>query len=106
MSEFLTFQEKVEALASATPSDMGRFCAHVTDAVVDEMPGKSRLSVHIDIRERLAQAIKDTGVTQMQVASALGIRYQNLSHFLRGRIPLPLRTIEEILFLLDGKMTK
>lgn len=106
MSEMMTFKEKVEAMASASPFTLKEIAPRVVDAAVEEVPGKNRLSIHVDVRERLCCAIKEAGITQTQVADALGIQYQNLSHFLRGRIPLPLRTIEEILFLLDGKMTK
>ena len=106
MSEYLNFKEKVEAIASAAPMDLGRVQPRVENATIDEDLAKNRLSIRRDIRAELAQAIRDSGLSQGAVARALGIQFQNLSHFLHGRIPLPLKTVEEILFLLDGKMTR
>lgn len=106
MSEYLNFKEKVEAVAAAAPMDLGQVQPRVENATIEEEPAKNRLSIRRDIRAELAQAIQDSGLTQSQVARALGIQFQNLSNYLRGRIPLPLKTVEEILFLLDGKMLR
>jgi predicted XRE-type DNA-binding protein len=106
MGEYLNFKEKVEALASASPMDLGLIQPRVENATIEEDTVKNRLSIRRDIRAELAQAIQDNGLTQIQVARTLGIQNQNLSNFLRGRIPLPLKTVEEMLFLLDGIMTR
>lgn len=106
MDEYLNFKEKVEAIASAAPMDLGQIQPRVENATIDEDLSKNRLSIRRDIRKELAIAIQDAGLTQSEVARALGIQFQNFSNFLRGRIPLPLKTVEEILFLLDGKMLR
>ena len=106
MDDVMTFKEKVEAMASASPMDLGLIQNRVENATIEEDTVKNRLSIRRDIRAELAQAIQDNGLTQIQVARALGIQNQNLSNYLRGRIPLPLKTVEEILFLLDGIMTR
>lgn len=106
MGEYLNFKEKVEAIAAAAPMDLGQIQPRVENATIDEDPAKNRLSIRRDVRLELAQAIQDAGLTQGEVARALGLRYQNLSSYLKGRIPLPLKTVEEILFLLDGKMLR
>lgn len=104
MSDYLDFKEKVDALASVAPSDLAQVQGRVEGATIDEDYSKNRLSIRRDIRTELRAAIQESGITQMRLAQALGIRFQNLSGFLRGQIPLPLKTVEEILFLLDGKM--
>lgn len=106
MGEYLNFKEKVEALASATPMDLAQIQNQVEGAVVKEELTKHRISVRRDIRQELRNAIKEGKVTQMQVSRALDVRFQHLSNFLHGQIPLPLKTIEEILFLLDGIMKR
>ena len=106
MSEYLNFKEKVETVAASAPMDLGQVQPRVENATIEEEPAKNRLSIRRDIRAELAQAIQESGLTQNQVARALGIQFQNFSSFLRGRIPLPLKTVEEILFLLDGKMKR
>lgn len=106
MGEYLNFKEKVEAIAAATPMDLGQIQPRVENATIEEDTVKNRLSIRRDIRAELAQAIQENGLTQIQVTRALGIQNQNLSNYLRGRIPLPLKTVEEILFLIDGIMTR
>lgn len=106
MSDYLNFREKVEALGSATPMDLAKIQSQVEGATIEEELSKNRLSVRRDIRQELVEAIREGQLTQTQVARVLGIQFQNLSHFLRGKIPLPLKTVEEILFLLDGKMIR
>ena len=106
MDEYLNFKEKVEAVASSAPMDLGQVQPRVEDATIEEDTYKNRLSIRRDVRQELAQAIQESGLTQSEVARALGIRLQNFSNYLKGRIPLPLKTVEEILFLLDGKMKR
>lgn len=106
MGDYLDFKEKVEAITSASPMDLGMIQLRVENATIEEDTTKNRLSIRRDIRAELEQAIQENGLTQIQVARALGIHNQNLSNYLRGRIPLPLKTVEEILFLLDGIMTR
>lgn len=103
--DYLNFLEKVEAIAAAAPMNLGQIQPRVEDATIEEDYAKNRLSIRRDIRAELRRAILESGITQSFLAQALGIQFQNLSGFLRGQIPLPLKTVEEILFLLDGKMT-
>lgn len=104
MSEYLTFKEKVELLKGSTTMQFKEIADRVEDAICEEDFGKNRIACRRNIRAELSKQIQASGLTQNAVATALGISFQNLSHFLHGRIPLPLKTIEEILFLLDGKM--
>lgn len=104
MSEYLNFKEKVDALASLAPMDLAQVQGRVEEATIDEDHNKNRLSIRRDIRTELRAAIQESGITQTTLAQALGIQVQNLNRFLNGHIPLPLKTVEEILFLLDGKM--
>ncbi len=107
MGEYLTFKEKVEVMASASPVDAGDVQKRVEGGTtIEEDMAKNRLSIRRDIASELTAAMQRSGLTQKRVAQALGIRFQNLSHFRLGKAPLPLKTVEEILFLLDGKMIR
>lgn len=106
MGEYLTFKEKVEAMTSASPMNIKEVGDRVEGVVLEEDNRKNRLVMRLDIRKELADAIDRSGISQRKVGKALGIYPQNFCNFLNGRIPLPLKTIEEILFLLHGKMTK
>lgn len=53
------------------------------------------------IREAILQRLKEQKLTQKQLANDVGVTYQNLNSFLKGRREFPLSDIERILTYLN-----
>ena len=53
------------------------------------------------ISARLAQAIKESGWTQQQLAQAIGVRQQQISCYLKGKTLPALDTLSRICTVLD-----
>ncbi len=53
------------------------------------------------IRKRLIQSIKESGISQTKLANALNISQSNISHYLSGDIMPALDTLANICKILD-----
>ena len=53
------------------------------------------------IQERLAEVIRQSGMTQTAIAQALGIRQQTVSHYVKGDIMPALDTFANLCVLID-----
>ena len=53
------------------------------------------------IQEKLAQAIKQSGLTQTELAKKLGVRQQTISHYIKGDIMPALDTFANLCVILD-----
>ncbi len=53
------------------------------------------------IQEKLAQAIKQSGLTQTELAKKLGVRQQTISHYIKGDIMPALDTFANLCAILD-----
>ncbi len=54
-----------------------------------------------DIQKNLAEAIKQSGLTQTSIAKQLGVSQQTISHYVRGDIMPALDTFANLCVLLD-----
>lgn len=54
-----------------------------------------------DIQEKLAEAIKQSGMTQTNIGQLLNIRQQTVSHYVKGDIMPALDTFANLCMLLD-----
>lgn len=54
-----------------------------------------------DISKRLAEAIRQSGMTQQQIATAVGIRQQQISSYLQGKTLPALDTLSRLCTVLD-----
>lgn len=107
MGGFMDFKEKVRLLQRATPGfvrGLRERAAGLLDITTE--PETGRVIVRRNIRQELLLAMKANHITMQEVAQVLGIKYQNLSKWVNGHGAFPSRRVEEILFLLDGKMLK
>lgn len=82
--EKANFAERVEAMASAAPTEKPRR----------------------DVRSELAGVIREAGIPQAKIAAAVGTQVQNFNNYLQGRRALPYGQLERALWLLDGETEK
>lgn len=54
-----------------------------------------------NIQAKLAEAIKQSGMTQTAIAHSLGIRQQTISHYVKGDIMPALDTFANLCIVLD-----
>ena len=54
-----------------------------------------------DIQEKLAEAIKQSGMTQTNIGQLLNIRQQTVSHYVKGDIMHALDTFANLCMILD-----
>lgn len=105
-NRYLTFAEKLKELHASKIMDFEDIASRVEYGKVYEDFGQNRVSCRRDLRAELDAAIKASGISQRQVAFAMDVQPQQLNAFLRGRQAFGYEKIEEILFLLDGRMMK
>lgn len=107
MSEYLSFKEKVELLAKTSRMNIENVRSRVETGVVEDDYDKNRIRVHRDVRAELDEAIKESGLPQTAVMRALGVpQVQGFNNYLHGRRALPNDLMEELLWLLDGKVRR
>lgn len=53
------------------------------------------------IQQKLAEAIKQSGMTQTAIANKLGIRQQTISHYVKGDIMPALDTLANLCVIID-----
>lgn len=106
MAGYLNFREKIEALSQVTVMHIDDIKARVEYGTATEDFNSNRVVCRRDIRSELAAAIAGSGLSQSAVARFLHIHPQHLNSYLRGKIAISNGRLEEILFLLDGRMLK
>jgi len=103
-SAALTMAQKMELLDGAAPEDVPAIQRNVYDGVA-EVSDDGRVRVRKDLRALISRRLAEEGVTQSALARRLGKDKQHVSAFLRGKVPMPLDDVEEILFLIgEGNM--
>lgn len=55
----------------------------------------------LQIQQRISEAISNSGLTQTEIAKALGISQQTVSHYLKGDKMPALDTLANLMKLLD-----
>lgn len=95
---FATTKEKIELLDSGDRERAQRLMMKGRLEVNEE---DGRLAPKIDIRELINAVMDEEGIPRNVMSRRLGKRVENMRAFYAGRIPVPLTTIEEILWLLD-----
>lgn len=96
----MTAREKMNLLKDATSENVHEIKEHVEDGVIDEV---GRPVVRLDIRAYIRRRLQEEGVSEYKAAEFLGKAQSNFSNFMSGRIPMPLRDVERLLWVLDGK---
>lgn len=94
--EYLTVREKFDLLNDTPRENAHELERMITEGVVSDRP---RVSVRFDIRAFIRRRMAEEGISQNDLARRLGKPQPNICNFLNGKIPLPLDTIEEIIWL-------
>ncbi len=55
----------------------------------------------LDISKKLAESIKQSGFTQMEIAQKIGVRQQQISSYINGKTLPALDTLSNLCSLLD-----
>ena len=97
----MTFREKLEYLESVPAENMHEVSERVVSGIVEQKENM-RISCRIDIRERLLRFMQEQKITAASLARRLGITPQYMHVFLKGRRPMKLELIEELLWLMEG----
>ena len=97
--KYLTTKEKITFLDNYPVEKIDELTYIVKDGVIDEQ--EKRIRVRKDFREEVKTKIAEAGITRTQLAKRLGVKVQNLSNFLNGRIPLRCELIEELMWLIE-----
>ena len=105
-NRYMTFAEKLKELHASKIMDYEGIASRVVYGRVYEDFDRNRVVCRRDLRAELDAAIKASGMPQRQVAIAMGLQPQQLNAYLHGRQACGYERMEEMLFLLDGKMLK
>lgn len=100
---YLTAKEKMELLAASTAENSQNIQESLETGVI--IPNEGRIRVKMDIRAYLKQRMEEEGITGYAMANHLGKDRSAFYNFMTGKIPMPLADIEQMLWILDGKIT-
>lgn len=93
----------MELLTASTAENSQNIQESLETGVI--IPNEGRIRVKMDIRAYLKQRMDEEGITGCAMAKYLGKATNVMYRFLTGKIPIPLADIEEMLWILDGKIT-
>lgn len=104
--KYLTFGEKVREFRASRILDYENIKERTMSGKVEEDFDRGRIVGRRDLRAELRAAIKESGISQRQVAFFLGMTSQQLNGYLNYRMKIAYDRLEEVLFLLDCKVLK
>lgn len=101
---YLTPKEKVALMNSVNAQNMDDLNGIVPVEALSEDPISHRVIAKVNLRQRIIDKMKECGLSQRQLALRIGIFPQHLNGFLTGRIAIPFKAIEEILWYIEDNV--